>query len=100
MFVESSVDVDVEGPGEPDTVVEGSRVPTIEDHLPIGTGGGSGVESPSERIPVDPENMEVDTLLSPELLEALSCDIVEDFVESIHFRTSVFQSSNEGEESS
>ena len=30
-----------------------------------------------------------------ELLEALSCDIVEDFVENIHFRTSVFQSVEE-----
>ena len=104
MFVEPPVDVDIEGPGEPDTVVEGSGVPTIEDHLPVGTGGGSGVDSPSddERIAVDPETMEVDTLLSHEsfmpegeLLEALSCDIVEDFVENIHFRTSVFQSVEE-----
>ena len=46
--------------------------------------------------------MEVDTLLSHEsfmpegeLLEAVSCDIVEDFVENIHFRTSVFQSVEE-----
>ena len=30
-----------------------------------------------------------------ELLEALSCDIVEDFVENIHFRASVFQSVEE-----
>ena len=99
VLVEPPVDVDVEGPGEPDTVVEGSGVPTIEDYLVVGTGGGSGVDSPNddERIVVDPENMEVDMLLSyeGELLEALSCDIVEDFVENIHFRTSVFQSVEE-----
>ena len=47
VFVEPPVDVDIEGPGEPDTVVEGSGVPAIEDYLPVGTGGGSGVDSPS-----------------------------------------------------
>ena len=53
--------------------------------LPVRTGDGSGVDSPSddEEVAVDPETMEVDALLSHEsfmpegeLLEALSCDIV------------------------
>ena len=46
MFVEPPVDVDIEGPGESDTVVEGSGVPAIEDYLSVVTGGVSGVDSP------------------------------------------------------
>ena len=110
IHVEPPVDVDIEGPGASSVAVGEPGVPTVEDHLPVESlpavesGTGSGINPPSddEEIAVDPETMEVDALLSHEsflpegeLLEALSCDIVEEFVESVQFRTSVFQSVEE-----